>query len=140
MVCFSLAFPYALLLMLGSYLLYHSKNEKTRQNYDRSQKSYQLSHCDNLLRDIKYALRAFTLFVFRVSMVSKRNWTACQHLLSQAQRIRKKVYINETEPVQSTGSNHLSIGCCFYLTYFKSRKTTYMIRFLIVSIDLGLLK
>ena len=84
--------------MLGSYLLYHSKNEKTRQNYDRSRKSYQLSHCDNLLRDIKYALRAFTLFVFRVSMVSERDGPACQHLLSQAQRIRKKVCINETEP------------------------------------------
>ena len=33
-------------------------------------------------------------------MVSERNGPACQHILPQAQRVRKKVNINETEPGQ----------------------------------------
>ena len=31
----------------------------------------------------------------------------------------------------------LSIGCRFYLTYFKGRKTTYMTQFLSMSYDYG---
>ncbi len=36
-----------------------------------------------------------------------------------------------------TGSNHLSIGCCFYLQYFKRRIATYVKHFFDMSIDYG---
>ena len=71
-------------------------------------------------------------------MVSERDGPASQHILSQGQRVRKKVYINETEPV-ITGSNHLSIRWLFLLQYFKSRKTTYMTYFFCMSIDQSLM-
>ena len=68
------------------------------------------------------------------SMVSERNETQTQHILSPPQRVRREVCINRKEPGYP-GSIYSSIEYIFYLTYFKSEKTTYMTQFYTVSID-----
>lgn len=50
------------------------------------------------LGKVRAAVSAVEVWRYYGGMVSERDGSACQHLLSQAQRIRKKVYINETEP------------------------------------------